>query len=47
MPHKPDSLMSVSTDVLSTRRAISASRLRPNPQGKCFFLYNEKIFFFN
>ncbi|CAF3746591.1 unnamed protein product [Rotaria sp. Silwood1] len=30
--HKPDSVMSMSTDIISTRRAISASRLRSNHQ---------------
>ncbi|UJR09714.1 hypothetical protein I4U23_013943 [Adineta vaga] len=30
VPHKPDSVMSASTDVLSTRRATSASRSRTN-----------------
>ncbi|CAF3988289.1 unnamed protein product, partial [Adineta steineri] len=33
VPHKPESVMSMSTDILSTRRAISATRLRPNQRG--------------
>ncbi|CAF3994045.1 unnamed protein product, partial [Adineta steineri] len=33
IPHKPESVMSMSTDILSTRRAISATRLRPNQRG--------------
>ncbi len=33
VPHKPDIVMSMSTDLPPTRRAISASRLRSNHQG--------------
>jgi hypothetical protein len=31
--HKPDSFMSLSTDIIATRRAISAPRIRSNYRG--------------
>lgn len=42
---KADSAMSMSTDVVATRRAISASRLRSNQPGMIYFL-DETISFF-
>ncbi len=49
VPHKPDIVMSMSTDIPPTRRAISASRARSNHQGNYFeniILTKKKIFKF-
>lgn len=38
--------MSMSTDIVSTRRAISASRVRSNHQGQLLFFFGQEIILF-